>query len=62
VTLHKASDDLDHTAKSADQFVYGTATQEGLNSLSTEVAEAARAARSLVDYLDQHPEALVRGR
>lgn len=61
-TLHKASDDLDQTAKSADQFVAGSATQDGLNSVTLEVTEAARAVRSLADYLDRHPEALLKGR
>jgi ABC-type transporter Mla subunit MlaD len=61
-TLHKASDDLDQTAKSADQFVTGSATQDGLNSVSVEITEAARAVRSLADYLDRHPEALLRGK
>lgn len=61
-TLYKASDDLDQTAKSTDQFVAGTATQDGLNSVTAEVTEAARAVRSLADYLDRHPEALLKGR
>jgi len=61
-TLHKASDDLDHTAKSADQFVSGTATQHGLDTVTVEVTEAARAVRSLANYLDRHPEALLKGK
>jgi paraquat-inducible protein B len=61
-TLHKASDDLDQTAKNADQFVAGTATQDGLNSVTLEVTEAARAVRSLANYLDRHPEALIKGK
>ncbi len=61
-TLHKASDDLDQTARSADQFVTGTATQDGLNSVTVEVTEAARSVRSLANYLDRHPEALLRGK
>jgi paraquat-inducible protein B len=60
--LHKAADDLDRTAKSADQFVTGTATQDGLNSVTVEVTEAVRAVRSLADYLDRHPEALIKGK
>jgi paraquat-inducible protein B len=61
-TLHKASDDLDQTANSADRFVTGSATQDGLNSVTAEVTEAARAVRSLADYLDRHPEALLKGK
>ncbi|MDE2451109.1 MAG: hypothetical protein KGO22_19185 [Gammaproteobacteria bacterium] len=40
----------------------GTATQNGLANTVQEVTEAARAVRSLADYLDRHPEALIRGR
>ena len=61
-TLHRASDDLDRTANTANQFVSGSATEEGLNSVTAEVTEAARAIRSLANYLDRHPEALVKGK
>ncbi len=61
-TLHKASDHVDQTAKSADQFVTGSATQDGLNSVTQEITEAARAVRSLADYINRHPEALLKGK
>ena len=61
-TLHKASDHVDQTAKSADQFVTGSATQDGLNAVTEEITEAARAVRSLADYIDRHPEALLKGK
>lgn len=61
-TLHKASDHVDQTVKSADQFVTGSATQDGLNSVTEEITEAARAVRSLADYIDRHPEALLKGK
>ena len=61
-TLHKASDDLDQTARSADKLVSGTATQEGVGNTIQEINEAARAVRSLASYLDRHPEALAKGR
>lgn len=61
-SLRRAASDLEGTAKSANQLVSGTATQNGVADTVQEVTEAARAVRSLADYLDRHPEALVRGR
>jgi len=61
-SLRRAADDLQGTAKSANHLVSGTATQNGLSDTVQEITEAARAVRSLADYLDRHPEALVRGR
>ncbi|MGH8205821.1 MAG: MlaD family protein [Steroidobacteraceae bacterium] len=60
--LHKVADDLDTAVKSSQQLVGGTATQNGLNSTIEEITEAARAVRSLADYLDRNPEALIKGR
>ena len=60
--LRRAATDLDGTARSARSLVSGTATQNGLGNTVQEITEAARAVRSLADYLDRHPEALVRGR
>jgi paraquat-inducible protein B len=61
-SLRRAAADLDGTAKSADHIVSGTATQNGLANTVQEITQAARAVRSLADYLDRHPEALIRGR
>jgi len=61
-SLRRAAADLDGTAKSADRLVSGTATQNGMTNTVQEITEAARAVRSLADYLDRHPEALIRGR
>jgi paraquat-inducible protein B len=61
-SLRRAASDLEGTTKSADHLMSGTATQNGLTNTIQEVTEAARAIRSLADYLDRHPEALVRGR
>lgn len=60
--LRTAADDLDATAKSAQKVVGGTATQNGLNTSVEEITQAARALRSLAEYLDRHPEALIKGR
>ena len=61
-SLRRAAADLDGTAKSADHIMSGTATQNGVADTVQEITEAARAVRSLADYLDRHPEALIRGR
>ncbi|HEV7138100.1 MAG TPA: MlaD family protein [Steroidobacteraceae bacterium] len=60
--LRRAAADLDSTAKSANRLLSGTATQNGLANTIQEINETARAVRSLADYLDRHPEALIRGR
>jgi paraquat-inducible protein B len=60
--LRLAASDLQSTANSAKRLLSGTATQNGLENTVQEITEAARAVRSLADYLDRHPEALIRGR
>jgi paraquat-inducible protein B len=60
--LRRAATDLERTANSANHLVSGTATQNGLANTAQEISEAARAVRSLANYLDRHPEALIRGR
>lgn len=60
--LRQAAADLDATTKSANRLLSGTATQNGLADTVQEITETARAVRSLADYLDRHPEALIRGR
>ena len=58
--LRQAAADLDATTKSANRLLSGTATQNGLADTVQEITETARAVRSLADYLDRHPEALIR--
>lgn len=60
--LRRAASDLDDTVKSAHNLMSGTATQSGLTQTAQEISQAARAVRSLADYLDRHPGALIRGR
>lgn len=60
--LRRAAADLDDTTKSANRMLSGTATQNGLADTLQEINETVRAIRSLADYLDRHPEALLRGR
>ena len=63
-SLRAAAQQMDATAESA-RIAMGTspaAPSGNLQHALDELAGAARAVRSLADYLDEHPEALVRGR
>lgn len=60
--LRRAAADLESTTGSANRLLSGTATQTGLTDTAQEIKEAARAVRSLANYLDRHPGALIRGR
>ncbi len=60
--LRRTADDLEHTATTTRQVLAGTAVQDGLESTLQEINEAARSVRSLSDYIDRHPESLIRGR
>lgn len=60
--LRKTAGQLDDAAKTADRVLGGTASQNGTQQAMREITEAARSVRDLANYLDRHPEALVRGR
>ena len=63
-SLRTAAQQMDATAQSA-RLAMGTspaAPSGNLQHALDELAGAARAVRSLASYLDEHPEALVRGR
>lgn len=60
--LRHTADNLDHTVQATHRVVAGTAVQSGLETTLQEINEAARSVRSLSNYLDRHPEALVQGR
>ncbi len=66
--LPQISDDLQHAIKHADALLgeggYGGNSdfQRNLSRLLDQVDEAARSIRLLADFLDRHPEALIRGR
>jgi paraquat-inducible protein B len=62
-SLQASVDRLGKLAGSADQG-YGASSQfrRDLERLMGQMSDAARSIRLLADYLDQHPEALVRGR
>ena len=54
----------DRVLKSADNTLVGqnAPAQQELRSAMREVARAARTVRVLADYLERHPEALIRGK
>jgi len=61
--VHAAVAKLDSAAGEIDQLVAGPlAGESGLRDLVGELTRTARSIRELADYLDQHPEALIRGR
>lgn len=62
--LRKTASQLDAAAMAAKQMMGGsvTAPEGNLQQSLRELTDASRAVRSLADYLDQHPEALIKGR
>jgi paraquat-inducible protein B len=63
--VHELQDTAAHlrqTARTADRTLGGATSQTGVADTVREVKEAARSIRSLADYLDRHPEALISGR
>lgn len=61
-TLRQTAGQLDHAAKAADKTLGGVPSQTGLHETLREITDAARSIRGLADYLDRHPEALIKGR
>ena len=63
-SLRAAAQQLDATAQSARMTMGASpaAPSGNLQHALDELSDAARAVRSLADYLDRHPEALLRGR
>lgn len=64
LSLRQTSDQIDATAQAARRIIGGgpAAPNGNLQQALDELTQAARAMRSLADYLDQHPEALIQGR
>ncbi|HEX7936234.1 MAG TPA: MlaD family protein [Paraburkholderia sp.] len=61
--LRDTASSADQAVASANQTLGGDATsQNDLPSALRELTDTARSIRALADYLDRHPEALVRGR
>ncbi len=63
-SLRKAASEIDATSASARKMMGASAVSPNgnLEQALHELTGAARAIRTLADYLDQHPEALLRGR
>jgi paraquat-inducible protein B len=63
VSARGTLDSASGTLNSANALVQPDSTQvQKLNSSLEEVSRAARSLRVLADYLERHPEALVRGK
>jgi len=62
--LRKSAAEIDSTVARANAVLNGTAAPPGGSAQQAleELSRAARSIRALADYLDQHPEALLRGR
>lgn len=62
-SLRATSDEAQRTLTAIQRTTGGAApSNTNLPQLMQQLAEAARSVRELADYLDQHPEALLRGR
>lgn len=63
-TLRETASEIDATAAATRKLMGGSASSPNGNLQQTmhELTGAARAIRTLANYLDQHPEALVKGR
>lgn len=61
-TLRNTAQQLDQASAAASKTMGGAASQTGLSETMREVKDAARSIRSLADYLEQHPEAMISGK
>ena len=62
-SLRETADATQRTLQAADNMLGGRASSSGdLSRLIRELTDAARSIRALTDYLDRHPESLIRGR
>ena len=62
-SLHRTADAADQTLEAAQRLMgAGGDRSRDLPALVHELTDSARSIRALTDYLDQHPEALLRGR
>jgi paraquat-inducible protein B len=63
VSARRALDDADKLVGNADKLIApNSVLGEQLGTTLEEVNRAARALRVLADYLERHPEALIRGK
>jgi paraquat-inducible protein B len=62
-SLRRTASELQTTANAADQMMGGGASQAGnLKTAIHELTETARSIKSLANYLDEHPEAVLSGK
>ncbi len=61
-SLRKTAAKIDSAASAADKVLGGAPAQSGAQQAMAQVTDAARSVRELADYLDRHPEALIKGR
>jgi paraquat-inducible protein B len=62
-SLRETANATQDTLQTADRMLGGRASSDGdLAHLLRELTDAARSLRALTDYLDRHPESLLRGR
>ena len=62
--LNEAAGEIEGMASSAHELLegHGPGSDDGLTEAVRQLNEAARSVRSLADYLDRHPESLIRGK
>ncbi|HEY0745341.1 MAG TPA: hypothetical protein VGD63_01470, partial [Steroidobacteraceae bacterium] len=62
--LNEAASQLADTATAAQQLLGSDSggQSEGLSDAIRQLTQAARSVQALADYLDRHPEALIRGK
>jgi paraquat-inducible protein B len=62
--LNQAAGEIEGMASSAHELLegHGPGSDDGLTEAVRQLNEAARSVRSLADYLDRHPESLIRGK
>jgi paraquat-inducible protein B len=61
-SLHDTAEATQNTLQAADRMLGGRASSSGdLAHLLRELTDAARSLRALTDYLERHPESLIRG-
>ena len=61
-SLRQAAAQLQGVAAAAHQAIGGADEQDGLDQAVAELTRTARSVRALADYLQRHPEALLRGK
>ncbi len=61
-SLREAADQAQRTLRTADSMLGNGSSSTDLPRLMRELTDTARSLRALADYLDRHPEALIRGR